>query len=182
MKKQQTVAVVLRYLPRTIASVLSSMALTASGATADDYDPHPAGDDLVLPMPNGARMVFRPVFLDVGEGALAEKEYVMGDSSGANFRERPARVSVGGSFVKENGGRKDWLFYLGKYEVTRAQCQALGTQMGESGRTPQTGLTRGEVERFIEDYNTWLRKEVPGALPESQSRRNFTPSSCCSSS
>ena len=111
-------------------------------------------------------MVFRPVFLGVGDGVLAERAYVMGDSSGANFREKPVQVSVGGSFVKENGKRKDWLFYLGKYEVTRAQYQAVGAQTGKRERTPQTGLTRGEVERFIETYNTWLRKEAPGALPE----------------
>ena len=50
-------------------------------------------------MPNGARMVFRPVFVGVGEGALAEKEYLMGDPTGSNFREKPTRVSVGGSFL-----------------------------------------------------------------------------------
>ena len=150
----------------TVLALILACAAPVLAEPSADFDPHPAADDLVLPMPNGARMVFRPVFLGVGDGVLAERAYVMGDSSGANFREKPVQVSVGGSFVKENGKRKDWLFYLGKYEVTRAQYQAVGAQTGKRERTPQTGLTRGEVERFIETYNTWLRKVSPGALPE----------------
>lgn len=60
---------------------------------------------------------------------------------------RTAAVPLGGSFVKENGGRRDWLFYLGKYEVTQAQYQALAAGAGGKGRTPQAGLTRIEVQK-----------------------------------
>ena len=118
-------------------------------------------------------MVFRPVFVGVGEGALAEKEYLMGDPTGSNFREKPTRVSVGGSFLRERQGHKDWMFYLGKYEVSGAQYQAVRPAAAGSARAPQTRLTRREMDDFIEAYNLWLRAKAASTLPQQDGNPGF---------
>ncbi|MEI7773349.1 MAG: SUMF1/EgtB/PvdO family nonheme iron enzyme, partial [Verrucomicrobiota bacterium] len=162
-----------KLLPYLVGGLLTSLTLTAVvAANADDFDPHPLPSDLVLPLPNGARMVFRPVFLGIGDDPLATKTFEMGDRTGANYKEilRPAKL--GGHFVASNAGRKDWLLYFGKYEVTRSQYEAvIGVPAvkvagNPQPRLPQTNLTRREIEDFVDALNTWLAKNAPDNLPK----------------
>ena len=146
-------------------------------APADGFDPHPLAGDLVLPMPGGARMVFRPVFLGIAGDSLSTREFQMGDGSGANFREKPTLVHLGGSFVAEKAGTPEWLFYLGKYEVTRAQfdalCPSAGATASQSPRLPKTNVTRREAEEFIERFNKWLHDNSPQSLPKHDGTPGF---------
>ena len=138
--------------------------------TPSTFNPRPLPDDLVLPMPNGASMVFRPVFLGIGDDKLAEKTFKMGDRTGGNYKEKVTEVTFGGSFVADNQGHKDWLFYIGKYEVSRGQFAAFhaspaGAVIAEQSSVPQTDVTHADVEKFINDYNAWLRTNAPASLP-----------------
>ena len=154
-----------------VFAVVGLAAGAAFAALPDDYDQHPLPDDLVLPMPNGARMVFRPVVLGSGT-QRATREYGMGDRTGQHGKEPLRRASVGGSFIVENDGHKDWLFYIGKYVVTEAQFAAVCAapvkqqELAPRSRFPETNLTRSEMDNFVDEYNAWLLKNTPDQLPE----------------
>ena len=174
-------------LPLLLAAVACVLAAPARaqdpGAAATN--PHPLPDDLVLPMPGGLQMAFRPVYLGVGDEPFAVREFFIGGGTGqSNYRETPAKVQLGGSFIGTNAGRKDWLYYLGKYEVTRAQYAAVmqaGTASlrspGEGAlpteALPQVGETHFHVEDFIERYNQWLFAQARGAVPTFDGKPGF---------
>ena len=131
----------------------------------DPDDPKPAEHDLRLPMPGGGVMVFRPVFLGVGDGPYATREFTMGDRATGGFKEHPTAVLLGGSFVKENEGKKDWMYWIGKYEVTERQYNLI-MNPGEAGSLdPQTRVSWHEVQDFIHRYNLWLLEHASDRLP-----------------
>lgn len=159
-----------RHATRTIFGMLAiAFARDAFGEPPDGFNPKPLRDDLILPMPNGARMVFRPVFLGIGSDPLVTREFQIGDATGMNYRESIRLVKLGGHFIGDNMGRKDWLLYFGKYEVTGAQYESLSgskpVKVSLDASLPQTKLTRREIDNFIEKYNAWLSESASQALP-----------------
>jgi hypothetical protein len=145
-----------------------------TGAGAEEpTNPPPLSDDLALPMPGGLTMVFRPVYLGVGDGSFAWREFLIGGRAGEGFREIPTKVQLGGSFIGEKNGRRDWLYYIGKCEVTERQFAAVvanapGTTPADStigSARPKTNITWMEVEDFLQRYNIWLYANARAALP-----------------
>ncbi|TSA57377.1 MAG: hypothetical protein D4R39_02455 [Methylophilaceae bacterium] len=140
-------------------------------------NPQPATDDLVLSMPNGHQMVFRPVFLDIGDTPFALREVVMGSRAGEGFRESPTKIQLGGSFVRDRKGKPDWLYYIGKYEVTEGQFAALmnsdTVSNGANDALPKTRITWLEVQQFCEKYNLWLMKNAKETLPKQDGVSGF---------
>lgn len=134
------------------------------------HNPKPAQDDFKLPMPGGGEMVFRPVFLGQGDGPFALRKFKMGDPGGG-FREYPTSVALGGSFVAVDKGKRDWCYYLGKYEVTEAQYYAVmglpegGAQTLLTSKMPVTGVTYFDALVFADRYNRWLLENAQNALP-----------------
>ena len=147
---------------------------------ASIYNPRPAAGDLILPMPDGAQMVFRPVAV-AGSNFWGDRDRLIqvGDGEGGIF-EGLQRVQVSGSFPDETG--ENWLYYLGKYEVTVGQYVALmgfdalqrvagdTAQVAElkkmQGKPRQTALAKpmvflrwSDVQAFIRQYNLWLFDE-----------------------
>ena len=55
---------------------------------ADIYNPQPCKGDFILPMPEGAVMVFRPVSIGVGDAPFALRKFKVGDPDGG-FTESP---------------------------------------------------------------------------------------------
>lgn len=156
---------------KTILLLAALCACQAIPCLADADNPQPTPGDFELPMPGGRKMIFRPVFLNAGDGPFALREYVMGSRSEEGFRENPARVQLGGSFIMDNAGRKDWMYFIGKYEVTADQfaCVAGGeTPPGDQGRLPKTNVTWLEILKFTDAYNRWLLQNSPGAVPGSK--------------
>jgi formylglycine-generating enzyme required for sulfatase activity len=156
--------------------VLITIIIHAAAALAEDLNnPRPQPDDLVLPMPNGLKMAFRPIFLGIGDAPLAVREIMMGGRAGEGFRETPTKVELGGSFIVEKEGKRDWLYYLGKYEVTEdqfaavvstgADVQAAGSPPPR-GSLPKTSVTWLEVEEFLQRYNLWLFANARAELPK----------------
>ena len=160
---------------------VASLLATARAEDGTATNPHPLPDDLVLPMPGGLQMVFRPVYLGVGDGPFALREFFMGGGTGqGGYRETPTKVQIGGSFLGMHAGRKDWLYYLGKYEVTQAQYAALmrtDTASLASPATPdarpQVDVTRFNVEDFLERYNQWLFAQARAAVPTLDGKPGF---------
>lgn len=145
---------------------LLACSATCFAESADNTQPLP--DDLVLPMPNGHNMVFRPVFLGIGDKPFALREFNMG-SSADSLREKLVRVYLGGSFVGDRKGQKDWLYYVGKYEVTAAQFAAvMGTGPASTGQEnyPIVNLSLLQAQEFIQKYNAWLLQNARASLPD----------------
>lgn len=159
--------------------LLSLYACGAAGtpSPATPYNPKPADGDLVLPMPGGAEMVFRRVVVP-GEGFWGDGDRLIqiGDGEGGIF-EGLQRVQVSGSFPTENG--KNWVYYLGKYEVTLAQFVAVmgmdalrqasgdksfmeklqtlqGARLQKALSNPLVFVRWRDVQEFVRQYNLWL--------------------------
>lgn len=170
-----------------IIDLVIILAFWCSAAEADatappvtPYNPKPAKGDLILPMPNDAEMVFRKVTVPGRSFWGASDRIVqLGDGEGDIF-EGLQRVQVNGSFPAESGDF--WVYYLGKYEVTKAQFaavmgfEALLAASGDSAENAKLQrLTGDNLERalakplvfvswhsmreFIHLYNLWLFDE-----------------------
>lgn len=87
------------------------------------YNPKPEAGDLVLPMPEGAELVLRPVAIP-GKGFWGAQQRIVqfGDSSGGAF-EGVQRTMVNGSFPDPEADQ--WLIWLAKYELTKGQYVAV---------------------------------------------------------
>lgn len=140
------------------------------------YNPSPAEGDLVLPMPNGAELVLRPIEVP-GKGFWGDRERVvqLGDATGGAF-EGVQQSMVAGSFEKP--GNKRWVIWLAKYELTKGQfvavmgADALAAASGNPADTKYAKLTDRNlkkaqamplswidyqaVEDFLRAYNQWL--------------------------
>ncbi len=140
------------------------------------YNPKPLKGDLVLPMPNGAKMVFRPILVP-GKSFWGDMRRIiqLGDPNGGPF-EGLQRLQVSGSFPDKKG--ENWIFYIGKYEVTKGQYIALlgmdnflkatrdkndkrlpslkGSPLKKELSKPVTFISYSSIRRFINAYNKWL--------------------------
>ena len=140
------------------------------------YNPQPSENDLVLPLPDGAEMVFTPVVIP-GKGFWGAQERVvqLGDSSGGAF-EGVQRTMVNGSFPDPEG--EQWLVWLGKYELTKGQYVAVmgadalarasgdpadqkyatlqGRSLRQAQAMPLAWISHQAVDDFLRAYNSWL--------------------------
>ncbi len=154
--------------------LLAVTSATGAGVSTEDlFNPAPAQGDFILPMPNNARMVFRPVFIGEGSDPFALRKFKVGDPD-SGFKEYPTTVALGGSFVGEKDGGSDWLYYMGKYEVTKAQYAAvMGTSdvnpEALSGKQyPMAGISYFQALQFIDRYNQWLFANAINSLPRNE--------------
>ncbi|MCB2263388.1 MAG: SUMF1/EgtB/PvdO family nonheme iron enzyme [Candidatus Thiosymbion ectosymbiont of Robbea hypermnestra] len=105
------------------------------------FNPKPAEDDFILPMPSGFQMVFRKVPIPGGAGFWGSRERVVrvGDIRGrggdAAIFEGVQKLPVAGAFTEG----EDWFYFLGKYEVSLGQYLAI---MGD-----------GDLQRGLSEFN-----------------------------
>ena len=175
--------------------VLTCVWASAVGGLLAEGDPHPADGDLVLPMPDGSSMVFRPVLVGGASFWGGEERIIqLGDAGGGMF-EGLQRVQVSGSFPTPDG--QNWLYYLGKYEVTKGhyaavmgidslvansgdpadrQLQTLsGDALARALSRPLAGLGWAAMESFIHAYNRWLFDPTEPARMEALPRLAGVP-------
>lgn len=150
------------------------------------YNPKPADGDIVLPMPNGLKMVLRPVAVPANDGLLSDQEIKMGDPDSkdpasaifeqefksyvaAPFRLEDLPRSWQAAMGKQNvKGKKDPFVYyfLGKYEISNGQWDAvMGTSSEERADLPKGHISWYDLQDFLHKYNGWLLKEHPEELP-----------------
>ncbi len=144
-------------------------------AESNICNPKPLDDDLELTGPDNTCFVFRPIHVRAAspfDGAT----FLMGDADSDNFRTPPTRVMLSGSFAnqKEEGV---WTYYLGKYEVTRAQYRAIMGALPkalakknppiEDDALPVTELTYFEAMQFIHMLNVWIYSNTLEEMPTS---------------
>ena len=155
--------------------LLAACFLFPSGVSAvPSGNPAPAEGDLVLPGPEGVVFAFRAVHVgsaDGENGPLSGARFIMGDPSG-DFRSPPTAVMIAGAFESTDEARPGRVYYMGKYEVTRAQYAAvMGTEAlppvkgAEDPDMPVTGVSYFDAVAFVDRLNTWLYKNALSSLP-----------------
>ncbi|WP_245619878.1 formylglycine-generating enzyme family protein [Desulfobacter vibrioformis] len=157
-----------------VSTIVFTMVCTTAALGVND-NPSPLHGDFILPLPGQRNMAFRPVFMGQGDTPFAQKSFRMGDPDGG-FKEHPTEVSLGGSFTGDTKSGRDWLFYLGKYEVTQAQwaaVMALPAPDPNAGAKPVTGISWFEAQDFLNKLNQWLFANALDKLPRSGSSPGF---------
>lgn len=140
------------------------------------YNPAPAGDDFILPMPCGGAMTFRRIDTPAGEGSLDDRAVLLGSpDTETGYIEYLRRAWVAGPFGGNGTPRH---FYMSKYEVTRAQLDALRAPPCPSPATPASRQPAVSVSWFDavdagQRYSTWLLRNAAQRLPRRGDARAF---------
>lgn len=144
------------------------------------YNPQPDAGDLILPMPCGGAMAFRPVLTPNAGGTMGDVRVTLGEESNDSpYLNGLRRSYVSGAFDAEDGGAPKGLFWLAKYEIAEAQWDAV-MQDSCPGKTPRKGAfvpavehTPLELAQFAEAYTLWLLRERPEMLPQAGETRAY---------
>lgn len=167
--------------PRLLAlAVALTLASPVAGGAADVawpeayWNPAPAADDVVLPMPCGGAMAFRKIAIP-DQGPLNDYRVQLGEGvEDQGFAEGVRPAYIAGSF---QDGAAERYYLLGKYEVNQLQYRALaGGDCPEPSlpmRLPQTEVGWFEAVAAGDAYSRWLRKTAPETLPTDGTEAGF---------
>lgn len=158
------------------ADPLSEEAPTAVSALSPNqwpekfYNPAPLEDDLILPLPCGGAMAFRPIEIPAG-GLLDDRPVEIGQSDPARGYKEGRRMSyLAGSFTDPDSRVRR--YYMAKYETTADQYQALLAAAPSEcptptmpGRRPITDVSWFEAVDYSRRFSEWLLANVPQVLP-----------------
>ncbi|AXQ95982.1 formylglycine-generating enzyme family protein (plasmid) [Cereibacter azotoformans] len=157
-----------------LAGPLLAAALAFAGpAPATDwpveqYDPGAAERpaDLILPMPCGGAMAFQKVVVPVeAADPLDDRRLRLGQSQPeTGYSDYLRTEHLRGPFASDEAT----FYYIGRYEVTRAQQRALAFDCAPPGRMDRTaaaGLSWFDAVALSQRYSEWLLAEAPDALP-----------------
>lgn len=137
------------------------------------FNPSPAKDDVILPMPCGGAMAFRKVLIP-NEGPLNDYSIVLGgNEDGADYAEHTRPAYVAGSFDQ---GTSERYYLIGKYEVNKAQYEAFEPQCQNptsDKRLPQNKVSWFESLAFADRYNQWALKNAAEKLPKVDQQYGF---------
>jgi hypothetical protein len=144
---------------------------------AEFWNPKPIADDLILPMPCGGAMVFRPVPTPLGQGLLADRPAMLGQADAeTNYSEYLRQSFIAGPFRGADAAAPP-RYYIGKYEVTRDQYAAATAEAcptpAAAGRLPQADIAWHEAIAFTMRYSAWLARNARDALPMRDDARAF---------
>jgi formylglycine-generating enzyme required for sulfatase activity len=158
----------------TACALVAALALPAAAQAPswpeDGWNPRRAANDLVLPLPCGGAMAFRPIPVPVPPGALADREVTLGQPDQETATQEFLRRSfLAGGFPGPRAADPP-RFFIAKYEVTRDQwaavmatdCPALPTPQG---RLPQAEITFAEAVEFTTRLSAWLTRNARDRLP-----------------
>lgn len=172
------IRLVLLLLPLVIPGTALAQRPAAPNVTwpAAAYNPRPQPDDLVLPMPCGGAMAFRRVETPAGDGPLDDRPVLLGSAdTETGYVEYLRRAFVVGPF---GGGPQPRHFFMSKYEVTRAQFDALRQSSCPSATSPEARLPAVELSWFealdaAQRYSTFLLRNAVSQLPRRGSAQAF---------
>lgn len=140
------------------------------------YNPTPAPDDVVLPMPCEGAMAFRQIKVPLAK-PLDDYAITVGQDGGEwGYIEQSHPAHIAGSFTvtKPEPAR---YYLLAKYEVTELQYQAVMADAcptpAMKTRLPQSGISWFDAVSFSDKYNVWLRKNAAGKLPKEDGVTGF---------
>ena len=158
------------------------------------YNPEEMTDDVSLPMPCGAEMVFRVVAVPVG-GYLSDLETRFGcddcERSGEEFYDRQYSQGISGPFrlsdlpalwqeklqagrqgVKKANLSDKAIYFIAKYELSNLQwdvvmgsCPDKSKPLAADAACPKNGISWYDAVDFSRRYMDWLLAKQPGSLP-----------------
>lgn len=152
----------------------------------DTWNPKPAAQDVILPMPGNLSMVFRVVAvpangflwslnLDLGVSDTSDPSRSYYDSTHKAALSAPfSALDVPASWKQSlpKGADGDFYYYLiAKYEVSRMQWRSVMEENFDPGKIgpddakPVTGISWYEAMTFTQRYTDWLLQNHPDALP-----------------
>ena len=151
----------------TLALLLLAAPVQAAEWDAKWFNPQPAEGDLLLPMPCGAAMAFRPVDVPSASGPLDDRAFTAGQAeTPLAYSEYLRGAFLAAPFPSPDGkGRR---FYLGKYDVTRDQYATMSGTCpvpSAAGRVAQVSVSQPEATMFSAQWTTWLLKNARASLP-----------------
>lgn len=137
------------------------------------YNPQPAQEDLVLPMPCGGAMVFRPVLTPNSGGSIGDVRVTLGqEGADTPYLSGLRRSYVSGAFPAEGSDASPkGLFWMGKYEIAEAQWDAVMLDSCPENAprkrafVPATEHSQIDFARFAQRYTLWLLNEARDSLP-----------------
>ncbi|WP_164855519.1 formylglycine-generating enzyme family protein [Bordetella avium] len=164
--------------------ILSAFAGAAGAAPKWEeryYNPKPAKDDVVLPLPCEGALVFRKIVVPAA-GPLDDLPINVGqESENFAFLEQRRIAHIAGSFTEQ--GSKARYYLMAKYELTQQQYQALQTLTGEAAKSCPTPSRNGmlplsdigwfDAAQLAHLYNIWLRKQQKNVLPKEDGVSGF---------
>ena len=170
--------------PCASQSVLAALARKADVSTADAYNPKPADNDIILPMPCGLSMVFKLVAVPA-KGLLWDMPMRPGVDDSAHqdraFYDRRYNTALSGAFTLEDlpaAWRKqapqgqNYFYLVAKYEVSNLQWHAVmdnacpdTANPGAEAARPATDMSWYDAVDFTRRYTTWLLQNAPDSLP-----------------
>ncbi|MFO1127647.1 MAG: SUMF1/EgtB/PvdO family nonheme iron enzyme [Rhodospirillales bacterium] len=140
---------------------------------AEYFNPKPAADDVILPMPCGGAMAFRRVTIPA-DGPLGDRLVFVGTNDPAHgYAESVRPTHIAGSFT---GKGNDRFYLLGKYEVSRLQYQAMSGPCPTPAADlalPQTGVGWVDAVNFADHYSLWLGQNAADKLPKEEGEAGF---------
>jgi len=170
-----------KLLVATLGYLVGAGLTVAQEITWDEkyYNPKPLEDDLILPMPCGGAIVFRPVYTPNTDGIVGDVAVILGQEGDEQpFLNGLRRSYVSGPFRQITGLKQGYPhFYMAKYELAEAQYQTMMdvAVKGEvvcperaprrRGFTPAVDRSKLEYDMFTEAYSLWLLKNMPSELP-----------------
>ncbi|NKC13437.1 MAG: SUMF1/EgtB/PvdO family nonheme iron enzyme [Gammaproteobacteria bacterium] len=175
-------------MSRTLATWLLTLAAfaAANGIEANGieiewpgkfYNPQPLAGDLVLPMPCGGAMVFRPVATQT-QLRLDDQRVELGTvSAELGYSEHPRAAHIAGSFSAQ-GALMPNIYWLGKYEVTEMQWNAVThssacLSVNMHGRLPISRINWFDAVQFAHRYTAWLYAHSLDAIPREEGQAGF---------
>ncbi len=160
-------------LPIGLACLLDA---SAAGWEEKLYNPAPADDDVVLPMPCDGAMVFRKVYIPLA-GPLDDYPVNIGqDSAEWGYVEQSRPAFIAGSFAGP-GKERSRYYLLAKYELSQLQYRALTEEScptpSSKLRLPAVSLSWVEAIQAADRYNLWLRQHATDKLPKEDGALGF---------
>lgn len=154
-----------------LAGVLLVGAQTAAAAPWEPkfFNPKPADDDIVLPMPCEGSMVFRKVHVPLDK-PLDDLKVMLGSESGdLRYLEQAHFAFIAGSFTTDKPAPGRY-YLMAKYELTELQYQTVTAEACPKPAmklmSPQVSVSWFEAMQFSDKYNVWLRKNALESLPK----------------
>lgn len=157
-------------IPVVILCVLFCMPLRAETPWESKYfNPKPAADDVILPMPCGGAMAFRKVAIPLAS-PIDDYAITVGQSSDElGYMEQARLAHIAGSFTVSKPEASRY-YLMAKYELSQLQYKALTDtdcpKPSAGLRLPQTSVSWFDAVSLADRYNLWLRAHAVAALPK----------------
>lgn len=121
------------------------------------FNPKPAKDDVILPMPCDGSLVMKKIYTPTNKPLDDIKVILGSNQKELGFAEYATPNYISGSFSEKG---KERYYLIGKYEITALQYQAVMSDTCPTAKLaltfPITNISWFDAVAFTDKYNRWL--------------------------